>query len=243
MYSNKTYANLSQSRRMRSEYPAGDPFGGAAFGEKRDWGTALTVGGGVVSGIMSSNAQADAANNASGAQVAASEASIKEQKRQFDQLQKLLSPYVAAGSTSLAAQGNLIGLGGNAAQQTAIDNLKQSSQFNELNRQGQDAILQNASATGGLRGGNTQAALAQFSPQLLNQLISQQYTNLGGITSLGQNSAALTGNAGMQSANAISNQYGQIGAAQAGNSLAQGNAQSQLWNSIGTGLGTLGSRF
>jgi len=237
------YFSKSSIRRSQSEYPIGDPFGGAAYGERNDWGTALTVGGGVVSGIMSSNAQSDAAAQASGAQTEASQASIAEQQRQFNALQKLLSPYVAAGTTALGQQGNLIGLGGNAAQQSAINQLKTSSQFDELNRQGQNSILQNASATGGLRGGNVQGALAQFSPQLLNQLISQQYTNLGGMTSLGQNSAAMTGNAGMQSANAISNQYGQIGAAQAGNSLAQGNAQSQLYNSIGTAFGTLGSRF
>ena len=54
-------------------------------------------------------------------------------------------------------------------------------------QQGQDAILQNASAIGGLRGGNTQAALAQFRPALLSQLIAEQYNRLGGLSSLGQN--------------------------------------------------------
>jgi hypothetical protein len=58
-------------------------------------------------------------------------------------------------------------------------------------------------ATGGLRGGNVQAALGQFQPQLLAQLIDQQYSRLGGLTSIGQNAAAGVGNAGMSTGNSI----------------------------------------
>jgi hypothetical protein len=201
------------------------------------------VGGAVVGGAMSSNAQKSAASKAANAQKEASNQSIGEQQRQFDALQNLLAPYVNAGTGSLSAQQNLLGLNGNDQQQQAIDAIKNSSQFNELNAQGQNAILQNASATGGLRGGNVQGALAQFSPQLLNQLIENQYTKLGGMTSLGQNAAAMQGNAGMQSANNISNQLNQIGAAQAGNALAAGRADAQMWSSLGSSVGTLGGMY
>ena len=97
--------------------------------------------------------------------------------------------------------------------------------------------MQNASATGGLRGGNTQAALAQFRPQLLNQLINQRYQNLAGMTALGQNAAAGTGNAGMQTASNISNLYQQTGAAQAGAALAQGQASANMWNGVTGAIG------
>lgn len=207
------------------------------------WVAAAVVGGAVVGGVMSSNAQKDAASTAADAQTQSSQASIGEQQRQFDALQKLLAPYVGAGTGSLTAQQNLLGLNGNDAQSTAISGIKNSSQFNELNQQGQNAILQNASATGGLRGGNVQGALAQFSPQLLNQLINEQYTKLGGMTSLGQNAAAMQGNAGMQSANNISAQLNQIGAANAGNALAAGKADAQMWSGIGSSVGTLGGMY
>jgi hypothetical protein len=105
--------------------------------------------------------------------------------------------------------------------------------------QGENAILQNASATGGLRGGNVQAALAKFRPQLLNQLIQQRFQNLGGITSIGQNAAAGTGNAGMNSANQITNLLQQQGAAQAGAALASGNAQAQAWGGVGQSIGNV----
>jgi hypothetical protein len=207
------------------------------------WVAAAVVGGAVVGGVMSSNAQKDAASTAANAQTQASDKSIAEQQRQFDALQKLLAPYVGAGTGSLTAQQNLLGLNGNDQQQQAINGIKNSSQFNELNAKGQNAILQNASATGGLRGGNVQGALAQFSPQLLNQMINDQYTKLGGMTSLGQNAAAMQGNAGMQSANNISAQLNQIGAAQAGNALAAGKADAQMWSGIGSSVGTLGGLY
>jgi len=111
---------------------------------------------------------------------------------------------------------------------------------------GTNSILQNASATGGLRGGNTQAALASFSPNLLAQTIQQQYQNLGGLTSVGQNAAAMTGNAGMQTGQGIANLLQQQGAAIAGGDLAQGRAFSSIPQSILGGLGVfqgLGGKF
>jgi hypothetical protein len=154
---------------------------------------------------------------------------------------ELLSPYSQAGQGSLAAQQNILGLNGADAQRQAIQGIEQSDYFKSTAQQGENAILQNASATGSLRGGNTQGALAQFRPQLLNQLVQQQYQNLGGITSLGQNAAAQQGNAGMQSAYNIGNLLAQGGAAQAGGYIGQANATNQGFQNLaqlgGLGLG------
>lgn len=125
--------------------------------------------------------------------------------------------------------------GGDAAarQEAAVSAIEAQPMFQTLARQGEDAILQNASATGGLRGGNTQGALAQFRPSLLNQFINQQYQRLAGITALGQNSAAGVGAAGLDVAGGIGNIMMDSGAAQAGNALAQGSILSN-------GIGQLG---
>ena len=148
---------------------------------------AAVVGSAVVGGVMSSRAQKKAANSAANAQIQSSEMGVEEQRRQFDAVQKLLKPYADAGLSGLSGQQDLLGINGTAAQQAAIGNVNNSSEMQTYLQQGENAILQNASATGGLRGGNTQAALAQFRPQLLNQLINQRYQNLAGMTSLGQN--------------------------------------------------------
>jgi hypothetical protein len=139
---------------------------------------------------------------------------------------------------SLEAQQNLAGLNGAEAQGRAISGIENSPYFSGLVKQGENAILQNASATGGLRGGNTQAALAQVRPNMLAAAIDQQYQRLGGLTSLGQNAAAGVGNAGMNAANANSQLLGQVGAAQAGGYLAQGRAQAQGINGIASAFGT-----
>lgn len=186
------------------------------------------VGSAVVGGVLSSNAASSAAD----AQSQSAADQIAESRRQFDQIQEMLKPYTEVGPEALAKQKDILGLNGPGAQFAAYDAIGSSPQMAALQTAGEGAILQNASATGGLRGGNTQAALAQFRPQLLNQLIDQQYQRLGGLTTVGQNSAAGVGTAGQNATSAINNAYAQQGAAQAGNALAQGQAGAGIVNGL-----------
>lgn len=198
------------------------------------------AGGTLIGGIYSSRQQAKAANRAADIQSDAAMAGIEQQNRQFEAIQALLKPYVSVGTDALGGQKDLIGLNGAAPQQSAIDALRASPQFTSLLQQGENSILQNASATGGLRGGNTQAALAQYSPALLASTINDQYTRLGGLASLGQNAAAMTGNAGQANANNVTSLLQQQGAALAGGALAQGKAQAGYANALTGALGMYG---
>jgi len=189
--------------------------------------TMLIVGG---SQLIGSSMQASAASSAAGIQGAAAEKGIEEQRRQFDALQTLLKPYTEAGLPALEQQQAFLGLRGPEAERAAIERISGGERFQELSRQGEEALLQRASATGGLRGGNIQAALGQFRPQLLNQLIDEQYGRLGGMTTLGQRSAAGVGAAGMQSGTNVSNLLSQQGAARAGGELGEARAYGQLFN-------------
>ena len=203
----------------------------------------IAVGGStLISGMM----QADAASSAAGIQGEAAQAGIEEQRRQFDTVQKLLKDYTEVGPEALAAQQTLLGLKGPEAERAAIERISGGETYKALAAQGENALLQQASATGGLRGGNIQAALGQFRPQLLSSLIDQQYGRLGGMTSLGQASAAGVGAAGMQTGANVSNLLGQQGAAQAGAEIAQGKAFSAIPSAISGGLGLftgLGGKF
>lgn len=224
------------------------------------------VAGSVITGAMSSKAQKSAASTAAGAQTEASEASIAEQRRQFDKVVELLKPYVEAGqpaleglapyaevgAPALSQLSALTGLGGAGAQRAAIQQIERSPEMQAMIQQGENALLQQASATGGLRGGNVQAALAQFRPQVLSQLIGQQYQRLGGLADIGRvtqqniaqmGQAAAAGQAatGMQSAANVGNLLGQIGQAQAGQALAAGQANAQMWGNIGGTIGQLGT--
>ncbi len=188
--------------------------------------------GSVVGGITGATAAGKAAQAGAATQAAAAQAGIDEQRRQFDKLVELMSPYVTAGTGAMAEQQALIGLKGQEAQAAAVAQQEQSPIFQALTQQGENAILQNASATGGLRGGNVQAALSQFRPQVLNSLIEQQYNRLGGFTKLGQASAAGQAEQGMASADSISNLLANQGAATAGGQIARGNVQRQAFGDL-----------
>lgn len=188
--------------------------------------------GKVVGGITGATQQAKAAEAAGQIQAGSAEAAIAEQRRQFDLLTELLRPYVESGQPALQQQQALIGLRGAPQQQAAITSLEQSPFFQSAVRQGEEALLQRASATGGLRGGNIQAALAQFRPQMLESQIAQQYERLGGLTTLGQRSAAGQGAAGMETAGSIGNLLAQRGAALAGGQLAAGSVPRQSFGDI-----------
>lgn len=139
---------------------------------------------------------------------------------------------------SLTQQQNLLGLNGNQAQSSAMQGIENSPYFQGLVKQGENSLLQNASATGGLRGGNTAAALAQFRPNMLAAAIDQQYQRLGGLTNIGQNAAAGVGNAGQAMANNNAGLLGQVGSAQAGSLLGQAAGQVQGINGISSAFGT-----
>lgn len=119
-------------------------------------------------------------------------------------------------------------------QQQAVSRFEANPLFQALARQGEEGILQNASATGGLRGGNVQGALAQFRPSLLNQFIEQQYGRLGEMARIGQASAAGVGASGMNAASSVSALLSEAGSARAGSALAQGKAFNQPFNLLTT---------
>jgi hypothetical protein len=174
--------------------------------------------------------QSDAASEAAGIQVDASAAGIAEQRAARLAMEKLLSPYVSAGTTALGQQQALLGLSGADAQRNAHSAIESSAGFQAQVQQGENAMLQNASATGGLRGGNIQGALAQYRPAMLTNAINQQYANLGGLTQMGQNSAAGVGSSGMTSANNVASLLAQQGAASAGGVLGGAKAYGNALN-------------
>jgi hypothetical protein len=182
------------------------------------------IGGVIGAGLGGAIEGRESVGQASQAQQQAAQGGIDEQRRQFDAIQKLLQPYTEAGTGALTQQQALLGLGAPGAQQQAITALQGSPQFQALQQQGENAILQNAAATGGLRGGNVQAALAQFRPALLSGLIEQQFNRLGGLTAIGQNAAAGVGNAGMFTGSNIATLLGRQGQAEAGGILGQQGA-------------------
>ena len=222
--------------------------------------------GSTIGSITGATQAGEAAERAGQVQAGAAQAGIEEQRRQFDRMMEVLAPYTQAGVGALErlqpyeqagvgaleSQQALAGLRGPEAQRAAIDQLAASPEFKAQVEQGERALLQRAAATGGLRGGNIQEALAQFRPAMLSDLINQQYTRLGGFTQLGsqtasniaqlgQASAARQGAGALESGAAIAGLLGEQGAARAGGILGQGGVVGQTFGDI-LSLATAGTK-
>ncbi|MGD8785782.1 MAG: hypothetical protein PVJ60_00025 [Phycisphaerales bacterium] len=133
------------------------------------------------------------------------------------------------------------GMTGEQAQATAIDRIANSPILQELTRQGEEAILQNASATGGLRGGNVQGVLARYRPQMLQQEIDKQYARLGGLSGMGQSAISQTPtqvSVGSAPTSNAADYYARMGDINAQRLLTEAEAQGQTIGAIGKGIGT-----
>lgn len=203
------------------------------------WGALIGAGASIIGGVLGNRSQKKAAQSAQQSQEGMSREAIAEQQRQFDQLQALLKPYVSAGTGALTGQQDLLGLNGQQAQQGAIGQIENSPFFKSQYQQAENAMLQNASATGGLRGGNFQEALADNRSNMLYNNVQGQLQNYGNLVSGGQNAAAGVGTAGQNFANQVGQQLNGIGASQAGYALAKGQANQNMWGSILGGAGAL----
>lgn len=237
----------------------------------------IAAGVGAVGGAAIS---AMGANSAADTQAQATQSQIGQQNYEFQTIQGLLSPYVSAGTNALSgyttAQGNysgelgqyattvgqlnnLTGANGASAQNTALKGLTSNPLYTNSMNLGQQAILANASATGGLRGGNTISSLGYLPGQILSNVEQSQIGNLGtslnGITGLlngyqtqvgqyaglvqqGENAAAGTGTAALQTGNNITSLIGQGGAINAGSTLATSNSITGALNNFTSYLGT-----
>jgi hypothetical protein len=149
-----------------------------------------------------------------------------------------MAPWLTAGTAALGQQGDILGLNGADKSAAALAALKDSPIYASLIRSGDEGVLQNASATGGLRGGNLQRGLADFHADTFAQLIQRQLENLSGVSGAGLTAGADLGQLGANKSNALAGLFGQQGAAQAGSTLAQSGINQQLTNNVFKSLGS-----
>lgn len=190
-----------------------------------------------------------ASKKAEAAQLEYLNKALSEQQRQFDLTRSDYAPYLATGLSGLGDLGDLIGVNGTDAQQAGLVSIENSPALAAIIRNGEDAILQNASATGGLRGGNIQRGLADFRSDAFVDQLNQQISRLAGLAGLGQGATDSVSAFGQQKANNVSNLFGQMGDVRAGGLLTRGGINNQLWNNAGSFLdsvangGDLGSKL
>lgn len=123
----------------------------------------------------------------------------------FNDAMKYLSPYAQFGEQTLPYLQQYL-----QQKPTSYDDFFKSQQYTDLSRQAEEAALRNASATGGLRGGASQVALASIAPQLAMQWQQneqnqrqQQFGNLFNMAQFGAGFGQNLAQAGMNRGNAL----------------------------------------
>lgn len=177
------------------------------------------------------------AGKAADASVQGAQISADAQQKSLDYLKEREALPQAYREKALTGVGGLFGLDGAANQTDTINGLKNSAIYQQImsgKAQGEDAILRNASVTGGLRSGNTSDALARYSGDLSNQAFTQSLNGLQGLAQLPSN------------ANNIANAQNNIGMTQAQGFTGAAQAQQEgtaTGVSTAIGIGSLIAAF
>ncbi|MGL6012826.1 MAG: hypothetical protein ACRC0J_15215 [Shewanella oncorhynchi] len=183
----------------------------------------------------------DSANQAAQLQSDAINRQLNMQQKAYDTTRKDMQPYLGAGTAGLGEALSALGLGvgGNAQQQAYLDKIKNGALYRTLAQAQDDAILQNASATGGLRGGNTQRSLSTERANLLQGIDERQQQKYMNLAQMGQNTAL--GSASQNSSNASA--MNQLIGNQAGAGVDRINSNSNNLSDLIASLSRIGKSY
>lgn len=115
--------------------------------------------------------------------------------RQFRQL----DPFAKAGRSALEQQQALLGLGGQEAQDAAFNAFAESPGQRFIRERTQKSLLRNASAIGGIGGGNVRSALVEQGAGFAAQNFNNQFNQLSDLRTSGQNAATNIGQGALTS--------------------------------------------
>lgn len=189
-----------------------------------------------VGGLIGGGKAKKASKKAEAAQLEYLNKALGEQQRQFDVTRSDYQPYLTAGLGGLANLSDLIGINGDDAQAAGLVNIQNSPELAAIIRNGEEAVLQNGAATGGLRGGNIQNSLANFRGDAFANQLQTQIARLAGLAGLGQGATDSVSSFGANASNNISNLYSNMGQVRAGGLLTRGGINNSLWNNAGSFL-------
>lgn len=160
----------------------------------------VAAGIGALGSIYSAKKQGDAAKDAAKASQNAANASIAEQRRQFDLARQDQAPWLNTGSSALNVLAGLYGLNG---QDQSFDQFYGSPDYQFARDQGLQGLDRSAAARGGLYSGGHSADVLDYAEGLASQQYNNYVNRLSNIAGLGQNSASQLGQMGMGMANNI----------------------------------------
>jgi hypothetical protein len=172
-------------------------------------------------------------------QAEAADLAREQQQAQFETTQEQFKPFQQAGVRALDQQQLLLGLRGVPEQEQALREFRVSPGQAFLRQRGEQALLRQSAAIGGLGGGQVRSELQQQGIGFAQQDLQNQLARLGSIAGQGQAATSNVAGFGAQAAG----QMGQLGM-QGAQAQAQGilgaRAIQQAHEQRVTGLATSG---
>jgi len=200
-------------------------------------GIEVMLGGlalGAVGNAIKSGGEKRAAQRQADSIQNASDQSAATQQQMYEQGQQATQPYAQAGTEALS---QMQGLTTPEGQADFYNQYTQGPQYQQMQQQAEQSTLRNASATGGLRTGQSNVALASIAPQLMNNAYSQQMQGLQGLASQG---AGIAGQAAGLATNVGTNVGGTQYQGGVNASAPQYQANTATSNMLGNTMGQLG---
>lgn len=175
--------------------------------------------------------------NATRAQSQSAAAALEELQRQFDIQQGAVQPFRDIALPGLGEASRLAGVMGDPQQRNAIARMLPTPGQEFREAEGERRILQDASARGGLGGGNVLRQLQDFGIGSGRAQVEDQFNRLSGLAGTAQTATGQLGQIGQQFSSGVSDQLTNRANAIASGEAAQQQAKSNL---ISTGVGLLG---
>jgi hypothetical protein len=156
----------------------------------------------VVDFLDPTNAQG-AATQAGQVQALGAQAAIPLQLQAFEGAEQRLGGFEQVGQAALGSRAALAGLGGIEGQQAAFAQIAESPGQKFIRDRQQRALLRNASAIGGLGGGNVRTALQEQAAGFAAQDIGAQRQELAQLSGGGLSAGTTLGAFGIETARTV----------------------------------------
>lgn len=192
---------------------------------------------GVAGAAIGANATNKAAQKGAAASQQASDATIAEQRRQFDIGQQNQQPWLQAGTQSVGHYANLLGLNGPEASANAQAVFQASPDYQfRLNESMRGLTARNAALGIQDSGAAQRAALTLAGNQASGEF--NNYANrLSSLAGVGQTAAQNTATQGQSFANSMGQVLGNNAQNLASSYATQGQNNANLWSGIGGAVG------
>jgi len=190
------------------------------------------------SAVLGAGASIASGKKAAKAQARAAQQAADVQRQQYEQTRADLAPYRDMGAQAMQPYAGALGLMGPEGYQKALQGYTQSPFLARLVQDTTKAVDASRAARGGLFSGATAQEIGDRTGQLYLGDYNNYLSRLGGLTDMGQNAAAQTGNFGQNAAAGQANAF-----TAAGNARAQGyiNTGNSINNALSQGAQLYGA--